>query len=92
MPKATTSQEKKPKASTTEEKETRKSMSKPKVETSYSKFVENAAKVSGKQENNGKAENKLFEGQENKDNTEKKEDENVLLTVQPEKKKTIRKK
>ena len=54
MPKATTSQEKKPKASTTEEKETRKSMSKPKVETPYSKFVENAAKVSGKQENNGK--------------------------------------
>ena len=41
---------------------------------------------------NEEAENKLFEGQENKDNTEKKEDENVLLTVQPEKKKTIRKK
>ena len=45
-----------------------------------------------KEENNEEAENKLFEGQENKDNTEKKEDENVLLTVQPEKKKTIRKK
>ena len=45
-----------------------------------------------KEENNEEPENKLFEGQENKDNTEKKEDENVLLTVQPEKKKTIRKK
>jgi hypothetical protein len=54
MPKATTSQEKKTKVSSMEEKETRKSMSKPKVESPYSKFVENVVKVSGKTENNGK--------------------------------------
>ena len=54
MPKATTSQEKKTKVSSVEEKETRKSMSKPKVESQYSKFVENVVKVSGKTENNGK--------------------------------------
>ena len=54
MPKATTSQEKKTKVSSMEEKETRKSMSKPKVESQYSKFVENVVKVSGKTENNGK--------------------------------------
>jgi len=54
MPKATTSQEKKTKVSSVEEKETRKSMSKPKLESPYSKFVENVVKVSGKTENNGK--------------------------------------
>ena len=54
MPKATTSQEKKAKISSTEEKEIRKSVSKPKAESPYSKFVDNAVKVSGKTENNGK--------------------------------------
>ena len=54
MPKASTSQEKKVKVSGVEEKETRKSVSKPKVESSYSKFVDNVVKVSGKTENNGK--------------------------------------
>ena len=56
MPKATTSQEKKAKASNVEEKESRKSMSKPKVESPYSKFVDNAVKVSGKTEKKKKRE------------------------------------
>ena len=42
-----------------------------------------------KEENKEEAENKLFESKDNKEN---KEDENVLLTVQPEKKKTTKKK
>ena len=42
-----------------------------------------------KEENNEETENKLFEPKDNKEN---KEDENVLLTVQQEKKKTIKKK
>ena len=54
MPKTTGLQEKKAKTSTVEEKEGRKSLSKPKAESPYSKFVENAVKVSGKSENNGK--------------------------------------
>ena len=54
MPKATISQEKKTKTSVIEEKESRKSVSKPKVESPYSKFVDNAVKASGKTENNGK--------------------------------------
>ena len=46
-----------------------------------------------KEENNEENEKKLFEAQDkNNENKENKEDENVLLTVQPEKKKTIRKK
>ena len=95
MPKATTSQEKKPKASTTEEKETRKSMSKPKVETPYSKFVENAAKVSGKQENNGKRSiTKAEEGEkQNKKSKSKKSDikhqrKNEESSVSPKKEKS----
>ena len=40
--------------------------------------------------NNEEAENKLFEA--NKENQENKEDENVLLTVQPEKKKLTKRK
>ena len=95
MPKATTSQEKKPKASTTEEKETRKSMSKPKVETPYSKFVENAAKVSGKQENNGKRSiTKAEEGEkQNKKSKSKKADnkhqrKNEESSVSPKKEKS----
>ena len=95
MPKATTSQEKKPKASTTEEKETRKSTSKPKVETSYSKFVENAAKVSGKQENNGKRSiTKAEEGEkQNKKSKSKKTDnkhqrKNEESSVSPKKEKS----
>jgi hypothetical protein len=95
MPKATTSQEKKPKASTTEEKETRKSMSKPKVETPYSKFVENAAKVSGKQENNGKRSiTKAEEGEkQNKKSKSKKTDnkhqrKNEESSVSPKKEKS----
>ena len=43
-----------------------------------------------KEENNEEAENKLFEA--NKENQENKEDENVLLTVQPEKKKLTKRK
>jgi len=54
MPKTSGLQEKKAKTSTVEEKEGRKSLSKPKAESPYSKFVENAVKVSGKSENNGK--------------------------------------
>ena len=54
MPKTSGFQEKKAKTSTVEEKEGRKSLSKPKAESPYSKFVENAVKVSGKSENNGK--------------------------------------
>ena len=54
MPKTSGLQEKKAKTSTGEEKEGRKSLSKPKAESPYSKFVENAVKVSGKSENNGK--------------------------------------
>ena len=54
MPKTTGLQEKKAKTSNVEEKEGRKSLSKPKAESPYSKFVENAVKVSGKSENNGK--------------------------------------
>ena len=95
MPKATTSQEKKPKASTTEQKETRKSMSKPKVETPYSKFVENAAKVSGKQENNGKRSiTKAEEGEkQNKKSKSKKTDnkhqrKNEESSVSPKKEKS----
>ena len=95
MPKATTSQEKKPKASTTEEKETRKSTSKPKVETPYSKFVENAAKVSGKQENNGKRSiTKAEEGEkQNKKSKSKKTDnkhqrKNEESSVSPKKEKS----
>ena len=42
-----------------------------------------------KEENNEEAENKLFEPKENKEN---KEDEGVLLTVQPEKKNVTKKK
>ena len=45
-----------------------------------------------KEENNEETENKLFEPKDNKENKENKEDENVLLTVQQEKKKTIKKK
>ena len=45
-----------------------------------------------KPENNEEADNKINEPQENKDDNEKKEDDNVLLTVQPEKKKSIKKK
>ena len=48
MPKTSGLQEKKAKTSTGEEKEGRKSLSKPKAESPYSKFVENAVKVSGK--------------------------------------------
>ena len=44
-------------------------------------------KPENKEENN-----KINEPQENKDDNEKKEDDNVLLTVQPEKKKSIKKK
>ena len=54
MPKTSGLQEKKAKTSTVEEKDGRKSLSKPKAESPYSKFVENAVKVSGKSENNGK--------------------------------------
>ena len=54
MPKTSGLQDKKAKTSTVEEKEGRKSLSKPKAESPYSKFVENAVKVSGKSENNGK--------------------------------------
>ena len=42
-----------------------------------------------KEENNEEAENKLFEPKENKEN---KEDEGILLTVQPEKKNATKKK
>ena len=45
-----------------------------------------------KEENNEETENKLFEPKDNKENKENKEDDNVLLTVQQEKKKTIKKK
>ena len=49
MPKASnTSQDKKVKSSSAEEKDGKKSLSKPKSDLSYNKFVENAAKVSGK--------------------------------------------
>ena len=54
MPKTTGLQEKKAKTSNVEEKEGRKSLSKPKAESPYSKFVENVVKVSGKSDNNGK--------------------------------------
>ena len=54
MPKTTGLQEKKAKTSNVEEKEGRKSLSKPKTESPYSKFVENVVKVSGKSDNNGK--------------------------------------
>ena len=47
-------------------------------------------KAETKEENNEEAENKLFEA--NKENQENKEDENVLLTVQPEKKKLTKRK
>ena len=45
-----------------------------------------------KEENNEEGENKLFEPKEDKENKENKEDDNVLLTVQPEKKKLNKKK
>ena len=45
-----------------------------------------------KEENNEESQKKLFEPKDNKENKENKEDENVLLTVQPEKKKVIKKK
>ena len=45
-----------------------------------------------KEENNEENEKKLFEPNNNQEDKENKEDENVLLTVQKDKKKTIRKK
>ena len=52
MPKVSISQEKKTKTNISEEKDTRKSVSKTKIESPYSKLVENAIKVAGKTENN----------------------------------------
>ena len=54
MPKVSISQEKKTKTNISEEKDTRKSVSKTKIESPYSKLVENAIKVAGKTENNGR--------------------------------------
>ena len=45
-----------------------------------------------KEENNEENEKKLFEPNNNQEDKENKEDDNVLLTVQKDKKKTIRKK
>ena len=53
---------------------------------------EEEQKEEQKPENNEEVDNKINEPQENKDDNEKKEDDNVLLTVQPEKKKSIKKK
>ncbi len=53
---------------------------------------EEEQKPENKEENNEEADNKINEPKENKDDNEKKEDDNVLLTVQPEKKKSIKKK
>ena len=67
MPKASnTSQEKKAKMTSAEEKEGKKSLSKPKSDSSYNKFVENAAKVSNKNENNGRRSTSKAEEGENK--------------------------
>ena len=67
MPKASnTSQEKKTKMTSAEEKEGKKSLSKPKSDSSYNKFVENAAKVSNKNENNGRRSTSKAEEGENK--------------------------
>ena len=74
MPKASnTSQEKKSKSSSAEEKDGKKSLSKPKSESSYNKFVENAAKVSGKNENNGRrSTSKAEEGEKQKSRSKSK--------------------
>ena len=95
MPKASTSQEKKVKGSGVEEKETRKSVSKPKVESPYSKFVENVVKVSGKTENNGKrSTTKAEEGEkQNKKSKSKKmevkhQKKNEESSVSPKKEKS----
>ena len=95
MPKASTSQEKKVKVSGVEEKETRKSVSKPKVESSYSKFVDNVVKVSGKTENNGKrSTTKAEEGEkQNKKSKSKKmevkhQKKNEESSVSPKKEKS----
>ena len=53
---------------------------------------EEEQKEEQKPENNEEVDNKINEPQENKVDNEKKEDDNVLLTVQPEKKKSIKKK
>ena len=45
-----------------------------------------------KEENNEEIENKLFESKENNENKNNKDEEGVLLTVQPEKKKVTKKK
>ena len=74
MPKASnTSQDKKGKLSAAEEKDGKKSLSKPKSDSSYNKFVENAAKVSGKNENNGRrSTSKAEEGEKQKSRTRSK--------------------
>ena len=95
MPKTTTTQEKKAKASNVEEKETRKTVSKPKAESPYSKFVDNAVKVSGKTENNGKrSATKAEEGEkQNKKSKSKKAEtkhqkKNEESSVSPKKEKS----
>ena len=95
MPKTSGLQEKKAKTSTVEEKEGRKSLSKPKAESPYSKFVENVAKVSGKSENNGKrSASKAEEGEkQNKKSKSKKmvfkhPKKDELSSVSPKKEKS----
>ena len=74
MPKVSnTSQDKKAKLSSAEEKEGRKSLSKPKSESSYSKFVDNSIKISNKSENNGrKSASKAEEGEKQKSRSKSK--------------------
>ena len=95
MPKTSGLQEKKAKTSTVEEKEGRKSLSKPKAESPYSKFVENVVKVSGKSENNGKrSASKAEEGEkQNKKSKSKKmvfkhPKKDELSSVSPKKEKS----
>ena len=95
MPKTSGLQEKKAKTSSVEEKEGRKSLSKPKAESPYSKFVENVVKVSGKSENNGKrSASKAEEGEkQNKKSKSKKmvfkhPKKDELSSVSPKKEKS----
>ena len=75
MPK-TTSQEKKTKTNTSDEKDNRKTVSKTKIESPYSKLVENAAKIAGKTENNGRrSTSKAEEGEKQNKRTKSKKAE-----------------
>ena len=83
MPKiSSTTQEKKTKGTSAEEKEGKKSLSKPKSESSYNKFVENVAKVSNKNENNGRrSTSKAEEGEKQKSKSKSKK----MVLKQPKK-------